>query len=92
MWRIGSIFNTRSQEQIFNPEPQTTRYLPYANKYQIAITYEVDPTQYQMERIDFTLFEWLSGIGGLGFMFRFCQLVVKWSDNPDLFVTSAMLA
>ena len=45
-----------------------------------------------MERIDFTLFEWLSGIGGLGFMFRFCQLVVKWSDNPDLFVTSAMLA
>ena len=24
-------------------------------------------------------------------MFRFCQLVVKRTDNPDLFVTSAMM-
>ena len=66
--------------------------MPYEEKYQLAITYEVDPTEYQQERSDVTLFEWLSGVGGLGFLFRFSHLIIKFSDNPDMFVTSAMVA
>ena len=64
----------------------------YEETYQLAITYEIEPTMYEQERKDFTFFEWLSGIGGVGFLFRLSNFIVKVLDSPDMFVTDAMLA
>ena len=32
----------------------------------MAITFEIDLTKYEMTRLEFTFFNWLSAVGGLG--------------------------
>ena len=49
-WRTGIIQNNKESEYIFELKPQANRYMPYEENYQLAITYEVDPTEYQQER------------------------------------------
>ena len=65
--------------------------MPYKNLWQVAVTYEVDPTLYDIERSDFTIFEWISNIGGLSFVSSVAAYVVSTADSPDTIVTTAML-
>lgn len=65
--------------------------MPYLNLYQISVTYEIDAILYETERSDFTMFEWISNIGGLSFMSSLAAYVVSVADSPDMFVTAAML-
>ena len=57
----------------------------------MSITYEVDPTLYEVERDDDTTFDWISNIGGLSFLSSIAMYVVSTADSPDTFVTSAMM-
>ena len=65
--------------------------MPYLEKYQVGITYEIDSTQHNIERQDFTVFEWISNVGGLGFLFTGATVFVGWLNSPQLWITSAML-
>ena len=66
--------------------------MPYLNTYQLAITYEVDPTQYVVIRNDITFFEWISNIGGLSFLFNIGVIMSSLVDNPTVFVTASLFA
>ena len=66
--------------------------MPYTQKYQVGITYEVESTQFVLTRQDFTVFEWISNVGGLGFLFSAATLFVGWLNSPQMWITSAMLA
>ena len=57
----------------------------------MSITYEVDPTLYEIERSDETTFDWISNIGGFSFLSSIAMYVVGTADSPDSFVTSAMV-
>ena len=52
-------------ETIFRIIDQPNRVLPYARPFQIAVTFEIDSTKYEIIRLEFSLFDWLSAIGGL---------------------------
>ena len=54
------------EEQIFAGIDLPTRILPYTRPFQSAITFEIDMTHYEMTRMEFTFFDWLSAVGGLG--------------------------
>ena len=69
-----------------------TRVMPYLSTYQLAITYEVDPRSFVVLRNDFTGFEWISNIGGLGFLFSIGALISHSVDSPSMFLTASMLA
>ena len=62
------------------------------NTFQLAITYEVDPRSYVVLRHDFTAFEWISNIGGLGFLFSIGSIISHAVDSPSMFITASMLA
>ena len=81
-WRlgVGSFFD--NSLQFFTSKPIITRIMPYLEKYQVGITYEVDSTQYDLTRQDFTVFEWISNVGGLGFLFSAAALFVGWLNSP----------
>ena len=40
-------FGSEVLEQIIKTVQQMTRILPYARAFEVAITYEIDPTQYE---------------------------------------------
>ena len=52
-------------ETIFKITEEPSRVLPYARPFQIAVTFEIDSTKYEIIRLEFSLFDWLSAIGGL---------------------------
>ena len=66
--------------------------MPYLEKYQIGVTFEIDSTKHDLERQDFTVFEWISNVGGLGFLFSGAAVFVGWLNTPQLWITSAMLS
>lgn len=65
--------------------------IPYSRKFQVAITFEIDLTLYEMTKIEYTVFDWLSAIGGLGsILFTISQAFGAFED-AQMYVTSAMI-
>ena len=68
-----------------------TRVIPYSRKFQVAITFEIDLTLYEMTKIEYTVFDWLSAIGGLGsILFTISQAFGAFED-AQMYVMSAMI-
>ena len=91
-WRLGVGNFFDYSVQFFNSLPQVTRIMPYLEQYQVGITYEIESTQIELERQDLTVFDWISDVGGLGFLFSAATLFVGWLNSPQMWITSAMLA
>ena len=49
-WRLGVGNFFDNAVQFFTSQPQVTRIMPYLEKYQVGITYEVESTQIELER------------------------------------------
>ena len=65
--------------------------IPYSRKFQVAITFEIDLTLYEMTKIEYTVFDWLSAIGGLGsILFTISQAFGAFED-AQMYVASAMI-
>ena len=43
--------------------------MPYKERFHLIITYEVDSSMYQIERIETTIINWLGEIGGFWAIF-----------------------
>ena len=94
-WRIGfGIEGTDSKriETIFESRTQPFRFLPYMNTIQLAITFEIEPSQHVIKRQDFTIFEWISNIGGLTFIFNIGIVISSLVENPFNFVAASLFA
>ena len=48
-------------------------------------------THYEMTRMEFTFFDWLSAVGGLGSIVFAVSNAAGALDNAQMFVTSALL-
>ena len=57
----------------------------------MAITFEIDLTQYEMTRMEFTFFNLLSAVGGLGSIIFGVSNAAGALDNAQMFVTSALI-
>ena len=73
--RIGNYFETT--EDGFMNAKLPTRGLPYDNKFQNAITYEVSINQKRYFRSVYSIMDYFSQIGGLLSLFgSFCLLII----------------
>ena len=79
------------QKQIFTGVDLPSRLIPYKRLFQTAVTYEIDMTHYEMTRKEFTFFDWLSAVGGLGSIVFAVSNAAGALDNAQMFVTSALL-
>ena len=66
MYNIGLIYGNSIKEPIFHSYDERTRELPYRNKIQSAVTFEMDSVKYEVIREEYTLLDWVAAIGGLG--------------------------
>lgn len=70
------------------------RLLPYNNKFQNSVTFEISENMIVMSRIDYGIFDWLADIGGLfkilqiGIFILISKLI---EDGPHLFITSTLI-
>ena len=78
-------------EQIFDSRPLASRTLAYSNTFQLSVTYEMEDKLFEILRQEQTWLDWLSSIGGLGFLVKLANFVVSYTDSPHMFVTSSML-
>ena len=85
-------FGSEVLEQIIKTVQQLTRILPYSRKIMVAITYEIDSTQYEQRRIEYTYFDWMAQLGGFSSILFAIANAVGALDNAQMQVTSAMLA
>ena len=46
---------------------------------------------FEMLRQEQTFFDWISSIGGLGFLVKLANFLINYTDSPHMFVTSSML-
>ena len=68
-----------------------SRTLPYARKFEVAVTYEIDSTQYESRKIEYTYLDWVAAIGGFSSILFAISNAVGALDNAQMQVTSAML-
>ena len=80
-----------STETIFKVIEKPVRVLPYARLFQIAVTFEIDSTKYELTRLEFSLFDWLSAIGGLSSIVLGASTVISALDSPQRYVTAALV-
>ena len=81
----------KKSERIVNTEEKPWRIMPYLQKYQTAVTFEVDSTKYEMTRVEFTFFNWLATVGGLSSIALAFSNLAGAFDNAQMFVTSALI-
>ena len=79
------------QDTIFKVQSQPNRVLPYNRRFQIAVTYEIDSSRYEIVRVEYSFFDWLSAIGGLGSIILAVSKLVSALDSPQRYVTSALI-
>lgn len=66
--------------------------LPYKRQFQAAVTFEIDPDKHEVRKIEYTLFEYLSAIGGLSSIFMSISQTLGHLDDAQVYVTSAMVS
>ena len=66
--------------------------MPYKNKIQSSVTFEIDSVKYELKRDEFTLFEWFAAMGGLGSVSLAIAQILHLLESPHYFVTAAMVA
>jgi len=82
----------RELETIFKIIESPNRVLPYLRPFQIAVTFEIDSTKYELIRLEFSLFDWLSAIGGLSSIILGASTIISALESPQRYVTSALIA
>ena len=78
-------------ETIFKVIEKPVRVLPYARLFQIAVTFEIDSTKYEIVRLEFSFFDWLSAIGGLSSIVLGASTVISALESPQRYVTAALI-
>ena len=64
--------------------------LAYSRPFQIAVTFEIDLTHYEMIRMELSYLDWLSAVGGLSsIIFAASQMIGKL-QSPQMHMTSAL--
>ena len=53
------------KRNIFQSEQKGSRVLAYSRPFQIAVTFEIDLTHYELIRMEVSYLDWLSAVGGL---------------------------
>ena len=68
--------------KIHNSVESLPRILPYKRMFQTAITFEIDTTLYEVIKIEYSAFDWLSSIGGLSsIIFAISQAIGSLEDS-----------
>ena len=72
---------TQKMIKIHNSKESFPRILPYKRPFQTSITFEIDLTLYELIKVEFSAFDWLSAIGGLtSIVAAFSQLIGNIED------------
>ena len=67
-----------------------SRVLVYDRPFQIAVTFEIDSTSYEMNRQEFSFLDWLSKIGGLSSIILGVSQFVGNMESAQMFATSSL--
>ena len=65
--------------------------MPYSRPFKAAVTYEIDSTKYHVIRFEFTVFDWLSAIGGLSSIILAISTTIGALESPQRYVASALI-
>ena len=74
---------TQKTLKIHNSKESLPRILPYKRQFQTAITYEIDLTLYELIKVEFSAFDWLSAIGGLTSIVAAISQVMGSIEDPQ---------
>ena len=56
-----------------------------------AVSFEVDSTRYEMIRNEFSIVEWLAGLGGLFSFLNLFPKIISYLDSPQLLVAQDLV-
>lgn len=90
-WSNFGFGLTSSVESLVHFDQKMLRSLPYKRQFQAAITFEVNPDQHETRKLEYTVFEYLSAIGGLSSILVTVSQALGNLDDTHVYVTSAMI-
>ena len=90
-YRFGFGFSTEFNSLIQNMNAQS-RILPYDNDMVTSVTFEVESTKYLQARLEYSVLEYFSNLGGFGSLLLGISTILTVLESPQLFVASDIIA
>ena len=92
LWSLGLFYNSQVAINFLNINPVNPRIIPYREKFQFMVTYEVETNTKSIQRAELNFFAWLSLMGGFWTFFSLILNAIDFFDDVELFIVSDLLS